>query len=118
MDDRRLISALSDREHEAFRQEVQSFTKEYLADCAGDLETNEEFPWKAVREMGKRGWMGIPIPKEYGGAGLDNLNYFIAIEEFKRLLSKHLFFFDLTGITVDKMDWFHFTCMNKKTTNY
>jgi butyryl-CoA dehydrogenase len=85
MDNGRLISALSDKEHEEFRKEVQSFAKEYLADCAGDLETNEEFPWTAVREMGKRGWMGIPIPREYGGAGLDNLSYIIAIEEIARI---------------------------------
>ena len=89
----RLISELSDREHEEFRGEVQAFVKEYLVGCAGELEAKEEFPWKAVKEMGRRGWMGIPIPKEYGGAGLDNLNYFIAIEEISRVCGS-------TGITL------------------
>lgn len=85
MEKQRLISALSDSEHEAFREEVQAFTKEYLASCAGELETKEEFPWEAIREMGKRGWMGIPIPEKYGGAGLDNLSYIIAVEEIARV---------------------------------
>jgi butyryl-CoA dehydrogenase len=85
MDNHRLVSALSDSEHEAFREEVRAFAKDYLADCAGELEEKEEFPWKAVREMGRLGWMGIPIPKKYGGAGLDNLSYIIAVEEIARV---------------------------------
>lgn len=35
--------------------------------------------------MGKHGWMGLPYPKEYGGAGLDDTSYAIAVEEFSRV---------------------------------
>jgi alkylation response protein AidB-like acyl-CoA dehydrogenase len=85
MEHLRLISALSDNEHEAFREEVRSFAKKWCASQAVVLEMKEEFPWEAVKEMGRRGWMGIPIPKDYGGAGLDNLSYIIAVEEIARV---------------------------------
>ena len=93
MEDNRLISALSDREHEDFRAEVQAFGKEYIAPYAVELEAREAFPSEIIKEMGKRGWMGIPIPKEYGGAGLDNLSYIIAVEEISRVCGS-------TGITL------------------
>ena len=44
------------------------------------LDQNNEFTAEAVKKLGKLGWMGIPFPKEYGGAGLDALSYAIAVE--------------------------------------
>ena len=81
----RLISALSDRQHEDFRAEVRAFVEEFITPCVANLEAEEKFPWEIVREMGERRWMGIQIPQEYGGAGLDNLSYIIAVEEFSRV---------------------------------
>ena len=84
MEPLRLSSALSDVEHEVFREEVQAFARESIASQAKKIEEKEAFPWEAIREMAKRGWMGIPIPEEYGGRGLDNLSYIIAVEELAR----------------------------------
>ena len=80
----RISSALSDTEHEQFREEVQAFAREFVAPRANEIEDEEQFPWEAVREMAKRGWMGLPIPETYSGAGLDNLSYIIAVEELAR----------------------------------
>ncbi|HJB13848.1 MAG TPA: acyl-CoA dehydrogenase family protein, partial [Candidatus Oscillibacter excrementigallinarum] len=44
-----------------------------------------EFPDEAIRKLGEMGLMGIPFPKEYGGAGLDALSYAIAVEELARV---------------------------------
>ena len=49
------------------------------------MDQNNEFPEEAVKKLGKLGWMGIPFPKEYGGAGLDALSYAIAVEELARV---------------------------------
>jgi butyryl-CoA dehydrogenase len=84
MEEDRLVSALSDSTHEAFRKEVQAFAEAFVAPCATEIQEKEEFPWEILKEMGKRGWMGIPVPKKYGGAGLDNLSYIIAVEEISR----------------------------------
>ncbi|MFH1940759.1 MAG: acyl-CoA dehydrogenase family protein [bacterium] len=78
-------SAIAEKEHENFRAEVRAFAQEMIAPVAAELDEEEAFPWKIVKEMGSRGWMGIPIPKAYGGAGLDNLSYIIAVEEISRI---------------------------------
>ncbi|MFO7888795.1 MAG: acyl-CoA dehydrogenase family protein [bacterium] len=85
MHSERIISEISDKEHEEFRKKVQEFAREYIAPVATKMEEKEEFPHEIIKEMGKRGWMGIPIPKKYGGAGLDNLSYAIAVEEIARV---------------------------------
>lgn len=43
------------------------------------------FPEDVIREMAKKGWLGIPWPKEYGGMGMDFLSYAVAIEEISRI---------------------------------
>ena len=84
MENRRIISALSDKDHERFRDEIREFVEANVIPKAIELEAREEFPWDIVQKMGERRWLGIPISEEYGGAGLDNLSYIIAVEEFSR----------------------------------
>ena len=51
---------------------------------AQEVDEEERFPEETVEKMAKLGMMGIPYPKEYGGAGADNLAYAIAIEELSK----------------------------------
>ncbi|GAA3318721.1 hypothetical protein GCM10020331_022690 [Ectobacillus funiculus] len=44
-----------------------------------------EFPRDILRKMGSLGLMGIPVPEEYGGAGMDFTSYVIAIHEFSKV---------------------------------
>ena len=81
----RLISAISDTEHEQFRSEVQASVAKFLTPCAAEIEAEETFPRDILKQMAKQGWLGIPIPEKYGGAGLDNLCYAIAVEEIARV---------------------------------
>ena len=57
--------------HEELRAKIRSFAEEEIKPLAFLMDQNNEFPEEAVKKLGKLGWMGIPYPKEYGGAGLD-----------------------------------------------
>ena len=71
--------------HEELRAKIRSFAEEEIKPLAFLMDQNNEFPDEAVKKLGKLGWMGIPFPKEYGGAGLDALSYAIAVEELARV---------------------------------
>ena len=71
--------------HEELRAKIRSFAEEEIKPLAFLMDQNNEFPEEAVKKLGKLGWMGIPYPKEYGGAGLDALSYAIAVEELARV---------------------------------
>lgn len=71
--------------HEAFRKKVRDFAEKEVKPIAFELDQNNEFPDEVVKKMGELGIMGIPYPKEYGGAGLDALSYAIAVEELSRV---------------------------------
>ena len=65
-----------------FRQFAETeFTKE-LQD---KLDLTGDFDWDIHNKMAKYGFMGVKIPKEYGGAGCDNLSYALLVEEFARV---------------------------------
>lgn len=72
-------------EHESFRKKVREFAETEVKPIAFMLDQNNEFPTEAVKKMGELGLMGIPYPKEYGGAGLDVISYAIAVEELSRV---------------------------------
>jgi len=76
-------------EHLAFQSEVREFSRERIEPIAGELDRESRFPWENVKEMGARGWLGIPIPKEYGGMGKDHLSYVLAVEELARADASH-----------------------------
>ncbi len=71
--------------HELFRQKVRKFAEEEVKPIAFMLDQNNEFPTEAIKKMGEMEMMGIPYPKEYGGAGLDVMSYAIAVEELSRV---------------------------------
>lgn len=71
--------------HEEFRQMVRKFAEEEVKPYAFMMDQNNEFPMDAVKKMAELNLMGIPYPKEYGGAGLDVMSYAIAVEELSRV---------------------------------
>ena len=72
-------------EHEALRAQIRAFAEEEIKPIAFMLDQQNGFPDEAVRKMGEKGWMGLPYPREYGGAGLDILSYAIGVEELARV---------------------------------
>lgn len=55
-----------------------------LAPVAGELDREHRFPAQQVKEIGEMGLLGVAVPEEFGGAGLDYLAYAIAMEEISR----------------------------------
>ena len=71
--------------HELFRQMIREFAENEVKPLAAEVDEEERFPVETVKKMAEIGLMGIPIPKEYGGAGGDNVMYAMAVEELSRV---------------------------------
>lgn len=73
------------QQQEEIRKTVREFAEIEIKPIAFMLDKENEFPSEAIAKFGKMGLMGIPYPKEYGGAGLDVISYAIAVEELSRV---------------------------------
>jgi alkylation response protein AidB-like acyl-CoA dehydrogenase len=60
---------------------ARDFAQKRIAPIAADFDKSGEFPLETIREMGALGLMGIEVPHEYGGAGLDPISYVLAMIE-------------------------------------
>ena len=76
---------------------MRSFTENEVKPIAAEIDKEERCPWETIHKMAKYGIMGIPFPKEYGGAGGDYISYTIAVEELGKacastadILSTHI----------------------------
>ena len=72
-------------EQQLVKQMVKSFALNEVKPIAAEVDETEKFPMKNVKKMGKLGMMGIPFPKEYGGAGGDVLSYILTVEELSKV---------------------------------
>lgn len=68
-----------------FRQMIREFADNEVKPLAAEIDEQERFPSETVEKMAALGLFGIPVPKEYGGAGGDNIMYTIAVEELSRV---------------------------------
>jgi acyl-CoA dehydrogenase len=71
-------------EQEMMRKMVRDFAQTEIEPFVEKMEQGE-FPKEILRKMGSLGLMGIPIPEEYGGAGMDFTSYIIAIHELSKV---------------------------------
>ncbi len=71
-------------EQRQIRDMVAEFADEEIKPRAAEIDETDEFPWDLVDEMADLGLMGMPIPEEYGGAGLDYHSYAMALAEISR----------------------------------
>lgn len=76
-------------EHEMIRQAARDFAQNEIAPIASEYDESGEFPLDTIRAMGAMGFMGVEIPEEYGGAGLDTLSYVLALEEICKADAAH-----------------------------
>ena len=72
------------KKHEMARQLFKEFAETEVAPLAQETDENEQFPEETVKKMGKSGFLGIPVPKEYGGQGADILTYIMCVEELSK----------------------------------
>src|SRR5260221_8495275 len=68
-------------EHEELRRAVRDFARKEILPVAAEFDESGEFPVDVVKKMGKMGLMGIEVPEEYGGAGMDTIAYVLTMEE-------------------------------------
>src|SRR5438876_2439086 len=74
-----------EQEHDLVRQTVREFAEQRVAPVAEELDREQRFPYELVAELAELGLMGMTIPEEYEGAGIDTVSYAIAIEELTRI---------------------------------
>ncbi|MBP2033196.1 butyryl-CoA dehydrogenase [Clostridium algifaecis] len=72
------------REQELVKQMASEFVKNEVEPLAAEVDATERFPMETVEKMAKYNMMGMPYPKEYGGAGTDYLSYIIVVEELAK----------------------------------
>jgi butyryl-CoA dehydrogenase len=71
-------------EQELIRQSAAAFAAASVAPIAAELDERQEFSHALTQAIAKQGYLGIIIPKEYGGAGADALSYCLIIEEISK----------------------------------
>ena len=73
------------KKHEMARTLFKEFAEKEVKPLAQDVDENEQFPVETVEKMAKAGFLGIPVPKEYGGQGCDPLTYVMCVEELSKV---------------------------------
>ena len=73
------------KEHEMMRKLFNDFAQNEVKPLAQEVDETEEFPRETVNKMAKLGFLGIPVPKEYGGQGCDVLAYAMCVEELSKV---------------------------------
>ena len=76
-------------EHKMIQQEARRFAQNEVAPVAEHHDHTGEFPINTVRKMGELGFMGIEVPEEYGGIGMDTLAYSMALTEICKADASH-----------------------------
>lgn len=71
--------------HRQVRENTRRFAVEKIGPKVAEYEREERYPLEIIKEMGKLGMLGVIVPEEYGGAGMDYLSYGIICEELARV---------------------------------
>ncbi len=77
------------QEHRMIRDMARDFAQKEIAPIAAELDVDARFPTETVKKMGELGFMGIEIPEDYGGTGLDTLSYVLAMIEISKACASH-----------------------------
>ena len=76
-------------EHQMIRQAARDFAQKEILPIAAEYDESGDFPYETIMKMGEMGFMGIEVPEEYGGAGMDTLAYVLALEEICKADASH-----------------------------
>jgi butyryl-CoA dehydrogenase len=71
-------------EQRMIQETARNFAQKEVLPIAAELDETGRFPEELVRQMAGLGFMGVAVPEEYGGSGMDNICYVIAMEEISR----------------------------------
>ncbi|MBQ8262720.1 MAG: acyl-CoA dehydrogenase [Lachnospiraceae bacterium] len=73
------------KEHEMARTLFKEFAENEVKPLAQEIDEQHRFPRETVDKLAKYGFLGIPVPKEYGGQGCDPLTYAMCVEEMSKV---------------------------------
>lgn len=76
-------------EQQMIRDAARDFAQSEIVPIASEFDASGEFPAETIRMMGEMGLMGIEVPEEYGGAGLDSIGYSLAVIEISAADAAH-----------------------------
>jgi len=76
-------------QHLQVREMVRDFSRSQIAPVARELDRTSTFPWDNIKAMGELGLLGVPWSEELGGAGMDQLSYYITIHEMAKVDASH-----------------------------
>jgi alkylation response protein AidB-like acyl-CoA dehydrogenase len=76
-------------EHIVLQDAVRKFAQKEIAAIAPEFDESGDFPLETIRKMGAMGLMGIEVPEEYGGAGMDTLAYVLTMVEVAKADASH-----------------------------
>jgi len=73
------------KKYEMARTLFKEFAENEVKPLAQDVDETETFPLETIKKMARYGFLGIPVPKEYGGQGCDILTYALCVEELAKV---------------------------------
>jgi alkylation response protein AidB-like acyl-CoA dehydrogenase len=76
-------------QHHQVREMVREFSRDRIGPVAAELDRTSSFPWENIKAMGELGLLGVPWGEELGGAGMDQLSYYITIHEMAKVDASH-----------------------------
>jgi alkylation response protein AidB-like acyl-CoA dehydrogenase len=76
-------------EHRMIQDMARDFAQKEIAPIAAAIDEEGRFPSETVAKMGELGFMGIEIPEEYGGTGMDTFSYVLAMIEISKACASH-----------------------------
>jgi len=75
--------------HHQVREMVRDFSRTHIGPVAAELDRTSTFPWDNIKAMGELGLLGVPWSEDLGGAGMDQLSYYITIHEMAKVDASH-----------------------------
>jgi len=88
-DQSRPLTLAMTEEHDMLLQAVRDFAQREIVPIAEEFDESGDFPVDTIRKMGEMGLMGIEVPEEYGGAGMDTLAYALTMVEIAKADASH-----------------------------
>ncbi|MCJ8297588.1 MAG: acyl-CoA dehydrogenase family protein [Pseudomonadales bacterium] len=72
------------KEQLKLQQQVRELSDNHVKSRTGEVDKSEEYPWDTVERLTEAGFMGMTIPREYGGRGLSYFDAVLVIEQLAR----------------------------------
>ncbi len=76
-------------EQQMLQAAARDFAQQEVAPIAAQFDASGEFPFETIRKAGELGFMGVEVPAEYGGAGMDTVSYVLMMEEIAAADAAH-----------------------------